>query len=105
MLRSFTAAVLLAGSTGSAQAADITVTMAGADYAPASIEARVGDRLVFVNDDVLDHNVFVPTAGHGVDLGKQTSGTTAELPLGSAGAFEVECVIHPDMHLTVQVTP
>ena len=95
--------VLLAAWASGAEAAEVTVRMAAADYAPARIEARVGDRLVFVNDDTLDHNVFVPTVGHGVDLGKQTPGSRAELPLGKAGAFEVECVIHPDMHLAVQV--
>jgi plastocyanin len=104
MFRSFAGAVLLTGAAGYAQAADITVTMAGADYAPASLAARVGDRLVFVNDDVLDHNVFVPTAGHGVDLGKQPPGNQTELSLGKAGSFEIECVIHPGMRLAVQVT-
>lgn len=103
MRQVFSLAVLLSVSPVMAQAADVTVTMAGADYAPASVEARVGDRLVFTNDDGVDHNVFVPTAGHGVDLGKQAPGATTELPLGKAGAFEVECVIHPDMHLAVEV--
>lgn len=79
--------------------------MAGAAYTPAAIEAQVGDRLVFVNDDVVDHNVFVPTVGHGVDLGKQTPGNSAEITLGKAGRFEVECVIHPDMRLAVEVVP
>lgn len=92
------------GLASASQAADITVRMAGGDYAPAAIEARVGDRLVFLNDDATDHNVFVPTAGHGVDLGKQAAGVQSELPLGKVGAFEVECVIHPHMHLIVAVT-
>jgi plastocyanin len=86
-----------------AHGAEITVRMKGADYAPATLEARVGDRLVFVNDGAVDHEVFVPTAGHGVDLGKQAPGTTAVLPLGKSGRFEVECVIHPHMHLAVRV--
>ena len=95
--------VLLSAWASGAEAAEITVQMAGADYAPAKVEARVGDRLIFVNDDALDHNVFVPTAGHGVDLGKQAPGKSTELPLGKQGAFDVECVIHPGMHLAVQV--
>jgi plastocyanin len=103
MLRTLCLVVLLSASPVAAQAAEITVQMKGAAYTPATIEAQVGDRLIFVNDDAVDHNVFVPTAGHGVDLGKQTPGSTAELPLGKAGAFEVECVIHPDMHLAVEV--
>jgi plastocyanin len=103
MRRYLVSVVLLAGWPFAGQAAEIAVNMAAADYRPATVEARVGDRLVFVNDDAQDHNVFVPTAGHAVDLGKQAPGARAELPLGKAGAFEVECVIHPDMHLAVKV--
>ncbi|MEO3428063.1 hypothetical protein AAFN88_04350 [Pelagibius sp. CAU 1746] len=98
-------AVLLAAAPVAAQAAEVTVRMEGANYVPAKVEARVGDRLVFLNDDAVDHNVFVPTAGHGVDLGKQAPGSSSELPLGKAGAFEVECVIHSAMRLAVQVKP
>ena len=86
-------------------AANILVRMEGADYGPSRIEARVGDRLVFMNDDTMDHDVFVPTAGHGLDLGKQAPGETTAVTLGKAGRFEVECVFHPDMLLTVDVKP
>ncbi|MEQ8354979.1 MAG: cupredoxin domain-containing protein [Kiloniellaceae bacterium] len=88
-----------------AGAAEVVVQMEGADYSPSKIEARVGDVLVFVNDDAVDHDVFVPTAGHGVDLGKQVPGATTVLPLGKPGRFEVECVIHPQMHIEVLVRP
>ncbi len=97
------ALLLLALLPASAAAAEHTVTMAGLAYAPARIEARVGDTLTFVNDDGLDHNVFVPTRGFGVDLGAQKPGATTRLPLGKPGTFEVECVIHPHMLLTVSV--
>ncbi|MPZ10919.1 MAG: hypothetical protein GEU89_12030 [Kiloniellaceae bacterium] len=103
MGRCLALAILFSGLASAGQAAEITVGMAAADYTPATVEARVGDRLVFLNDDSVDHNVFVPTAGHAVDLGKQVPGARSELPLGKAGAFEVECVIHPDMHLQVRV--
>ena len=83
----------------------ITIRMQDGDYAPNKIEARIGDTLVFVNDDVMDHEVFVPTEEHGVDLGKQAPAATTELPLGKAGSFDVECVFHPHMLLQVQVRP
>jgi plastocyanin len=70
---------------------------------PASLTARVGDTVRFVNDDVSDH--VVPTAGHAVDLGTQEPGTEKTLPLMKAGSFEVECVIHDHMLLTVEVEP
>jgi plastocyanin len=59
----------------------------------------------FVNDDDIDHNVFVPTVGHAVDLGRQEPGSEATLTLGRPGTFEVECVFHPHMLTTVHVEP
>jgi plastocyanin len=86
-----------------AVAEEITVTMAGHTYDPAEITASVGDVLRFVNDDTDAHNVFVPSAGYALDLGKQEPGTEAALTLRKAGAFEVECVIHPGMLAMVEV--
>lgn len=84
-------------------AEEFTVTMAGASYQPDRITASVGDTIRFVNDDVTDHNVFIPTAGHATDLGGQEPGSETVLPLGKAGTFDVECVIHPDMLTVVEV--
>ncbi len=80
-----------------AWAAEHVVTMAGMAYAPAEVEARVGDTIRFVNRDTLDHDVFVPTVGFGIDLGKQEPGAETTMVLGKPGSFEVECVFHPDM--------
>lgn len=105
MFRSLAFAAALVALPSLSWAADITVRMEDSDYVPASVDARVGDTLVFVNEDVLEHEVLVLTPGHGVDLGKQAPGDVAELPLGKAGSFEAECVFHPQMHLEVHVSP
>jgi plastocyanin len=97
-------ALLEALAAGAAGAADHTVTMAGLQYQPPALTARVGDVIRFVNDDGTDHHVFVPTAGFAVDSGPQKPGTTVEMPLAKAGTFEVECVFHPHMLLKVTVT-
>src|SRR5688500_8273396 len=91
---------------GSPSGAEVyTVTMAGMAYAPAHLTARVGDTIRFVNDDASDHVVFVPTAGHAIDLGAQEPGIEKTLDLMKPGSFEVECVIHDPMLLTVGVEP
>ena len=79
------------------------VRMAGQQYAPAAIEAFKGDSIRFVNDDETAHNVYVPTVGFGLDLGKQEPGEEQTMILGQRGAFEVECVLHPHMLLAVTV--
>jgi len=86
-----------------ALAAEHVVTMQGADYAPAEIRAARGDVIRFVNDDAVDHAVFVPTVGFGLDLGTQEPGSEKTLPLLKSGTFEVECVFHDHMLLTVHV--
>lgn len=88
-----------------AQGAEHEIRMAGSDYHPAILEARVGDILVFVNDDFEAHNVFVPTIAFSTDLGKQDPDKPARLLLTKPGAFEVECVFHPGMIARVVVKP
>ncbi len=83
--------------------AEITVNMAGGDYQPKQVTVAVGDTIRFVNDDGVDHNVFVPTAAFAADLGKQEPGQEAVMTVGKAGAFEVECVFHDHMLTTVEV--
>lgn len=86
-------------------AAEHVVTMSGATYQPAQLTAAVGDTVRFVNDDALAHNVFVPTALHALDLGSQDPDTEKTLLLTAPGRFEVECVLHDHMLMTVEVTP
>jgi len=85
-------------------AAERTVTMKGETYQPPSLAAKVGDTIRFSNDDTETHNVFVPTADHAFDLGKQEPGQTKAIRLGKPGRFEVECVIHGHMSMIVEVT-
>ena len=100
------AAILIVGLHSTTTAAEThTVTMIGTAYAPAAITAQVGDSIRFVNDDQVDHDVFVPTVGHAVDLGAQKPGTETVRALGKSGTFEVECVFHDHMKLVVEVQP
>ena len=86
-----------------AQAAEHVVRMADQQYEPAEIKAAKGDSLRFVNHDETAHDVYVPTVGFGLDLGKQEPGEERTTVLRQRGAFEVECVFHPHMLLTVTV--
>ncbi|HEY4723557.1 MAG TPA: cupredoxin domain-containing protein [Anaerolineae bacterium] len=90
--------------TTAATSADYTVTMAGMNYQPASLQVKIGDVIRFVNDDGANHEVLIPTKGFGADLGLQKSGTRVELKMQKAGTFEVECVLHPHMLMKINVT-
>lgn len=97
------AAFALAG--GAAQAAEINVAMKGAQYHPQKITAKRGDTLIFTNDDTMNHDVFVPTYGFGVNLGVIKPGETQKLALVKPGRFAVECVFHDTMKIQVTVKP
>jgi plastocyanin len=98
--------VLIAGLVaGTASAAEHRVGMKGMMYSPAIIKAKVGDTLVFENDDMTAHWVFVATAGHSIDLGNQKEKETRRYTLRKMGKFEIECVTHPEMKIIVEVAP
>ena len=67
------------------------------------IKARVGDTLVFTNDDPYFHNVFSLSDTQSFDLGSFPRGEVRQVVLKKEGTIEIECAIHPDMKLTVQV--
>ncbi len=106
MYRVAIAAVVLAVALPAATPAtalEHVVRMSGNNYDPSEIDGRIGDTIRFVNDDTVNHNVFVPTVGHGLDLGRQESGDEQVMTLGKTGTFETECVFHGHMLLTVSV--
>ncbi|TAD88441.1 MAG: amicyanin [Alphaproteobacteria bacterium] len=84
-------------------AAEHLVVLSGSEFEPGRLTARVGDTIRFRNDDVVDHTVFIPTVGHGVDLGVTKSGQSTILTLRAPGRVEVECVQHGHMLMVVQI--
>jgi plastocyanin len=102
---SWATGVVLLAAASQATAAEHVVRMVGHAYAPAALDAKVGDTVRFVNEDADWHNVFVPTAAFALDLGKQEQGAETILTLTRPGTFEVECVQHLPMLLTVEVAP
>ena len=95
----------LMAAAGQAGAAEQVVRMVDNAYEPASLQARVGDTIRFVNEDADWHAVFVPTAAFALDLGQQEQGEETTLTLTRPGSFEVECIHHMSMLLAVEVEP
>jgi plastocyanin len=96
--------VLLVVANGNiAGAADLTVTMVGMAYEPMQLSARLGDTVIFVNNDTAQHQPFVPTVGYGVNLGDVKPGQKRAMQLLKAGRFEVECAYHPNMLIRITV--
>lgn len=67
------------------------------------IRIHTGDSIVFVNADVVSHNVFSSTEGLKFNLKRQAPATSVSVPFPSRGTAEVRCAFHPGMKLKVIV--
>lgn len=88
-----------------AWSAEIVVSQKGKAFSPTSVTARVGDKIVFRNDDNYAHNIFTLSPAQPFDLGIISKGGQKELSLTKPGKLEVECAIHPTMKLLIEVLP
>jgi plastocyanin len=84
-------------------ASNIDVHQKNRKFSVPSLKAKVGDTLVFRNDDPFFHNIFSLSDIQTFDLGSFPQGETRKVELKKEGTVEIECAIHPEMKLTVQV--
>jgi plastocyanin len=67
------------------------------------VKAKVGDTITFKNDDEFAHNVFSLSDTQSFDLGSYKKGEVRTLTLTAAGTIDVECAIHPEMRMKIEV--
>jgi len=65
----------------------------------------VGDSINFRNEDPYFHNVFSLSDAKTFDLGSYPQGQSKKVTFDKPGTVEVECAIHPNMKLVVEVSP
>lgn len=85
-------------------AADHEIVQKDRTFSQQEISVKVGDQIVFKNDDEVTHNVYSQTAGMSFDLKRQAPGASSTVPFAKEGIAEVQCSIHPKMKLIVHVT-
>ena len=84
-------------SSGSARA----ITISNFEFAPETLEVRVGDRVTVENKDSAEHTVTA--ADKSFDTGRFASGTRT-FTVTKPGRFEYICEVHPFMtHRFIQV--
>ena len=71
-------------------------------FGPAPPGLKVGDQLLFRNEDIFRHTATSAAGGFDLDLAPKAQGTVR---LSRAGAFTVTCRYHPGMALTLKVAP
>ena len=86
-----------------AAAAEHVVAQKGKAFSTKKLKVKLGDSVKFVNEDAFSHNVFSLSATKSFDLGSYPQGGAKSVIFDKAGTIEVECAIHPEMTLTIEV--
>ena len=93
----------LSGSIALGQAAKKhAVSMKDMAYSPATLEIKVGDSVVWTNNDTRDHTVVA--AGNAFKSENIRPGGTFSYRFSRAGTFSYGCSYHPRMKGTIKVT-
>jgi len=105
--RTVTLTLVLAAALG-ANAKDIEVSQKSKSFllqkqALQSLRVNVGDSVSFRNDDPFFHNVFSASKVKEFDLGSYPQGQARKVVFDQEGGVDVECAIHPDMKLHIDV--
>ena len=86
---------------------DLIITIAGnlgaSSYSPNPADARVGQRVIWRNADIMTHTA---TNGGTFDSGFIAAGaSSAPITMSTVGTFPYQCTLHPGMTGTLRVTP
>jgi plastocyanin len=95
------AALFVLSATASAE--EYTVGQKNKAFTESHLKVKVGDTVHFRNDDPFFHNVFSLSDTQFFDLGSYPKGESKSVTFEAAGTVEVECAIHPDMQMTIEV--
>ncbi len=86
-----------------ATSAEFTVTQKNKAFSTKTISIHKGDTVHFLNEDPFFHNVFSLSDIQFFDLGSYPKGESKAVLFETVGKVEVECAIHSEMFLTIEV--
>lgn len=86
-----------------APVATVTIVQRNRHFIPNRATILRGTVLHIVNDDRYTHHVNVDSPKMKFDSGDNPVGTSVDVEFDHRGTFDVECAIHPLMHLWVTV--
>jgi plastocyanin len=96
--------LLLPFSSSSALAAEHVVGQKDKEFTVSKLKIKVGDVVVFRNDDPFFHNIYSLSDNQFFDVGSSRQGTEKKVPFKKEGIVEVECAIHPAMKMVIEVS-
>jgi len=72
-------------------------------FSVTTLTVKVGDSVVFSNNDDITHNVFSLSKGLEFNTKAQAPGTANQVTWKTDGIVEVNCAFHPKMKLIITV--
>ena len=89
---------------GPAFAGEAVVDQRDLMFVPASVTIAAGDTVRFTDSDRITHNItIVFPDGSIVDKGMDRFGEDIIVHFTKPGTYQVRCLIHPMMHMTITV--
>jgi len=85
------------------QASENEVSQKNKTFSVKTLKIKKGDTVSFPNQDPFFHNVFSLSPAKTFDLGSYPSGETRKVTFDKPGTVDVECAIHPHMHMSITV--
>ncbi|MDF3857495.1 cupredoxin family copper-binding protein [Achromobacter denitrificans] len=82
-----------------ARAASHTVTIEGMQFTPAALSVRRGDKVTWVNKDLVPHTATA--LSRAFDSGAIAGGASWTYTVGEAGTIAYTCLFHPTMQGTL----
>ena len=82
---------------------EVHVTQKDKTFLPGEVKLKVGDKIVFHNEDPFVHNMFSRSEGSEFNLKLQKPGEDLSQTFEKPGTKLVRCAIHPKMKLLVTV--
>nr|WP_321985598.1 cupredoxin domain-containing protein [uncultured Lichenicoccus sp.] len=82
---------------------EVVVSQHDRAFSQRSVQVPQGGSIRFDNDDDFTHQVFVQSPGMSYESDEQQPGQSIRVRFPKAGSFDVQCHIHPKMHLRVIV--
>jgi plastocyanin len=100
---SLLAILMLTSASLAAGLSDYVIHQKGRTFSEREISIRIGQTVVFANDDTVPHNVISTTPGNEFNLGSQAPGTATPVTFTAPGEVHVLCGIHPRMRMKINV--
>jgi plastocyanin len=86
-----------------AYAEEHVVSQKGKEFSKTELTVKVGDTVVFTNDDDTSHNVFSKSDCCKFNLKIQSVGEKTSVKFEQEGIVEVRCALHPKMKIVITV--